>query len=899
MPVRTAVTVGDNLMRAILAMDSYNRGYAQGLRITPQDISDVGQFIGTARIVAQDISPTARSAGFYASAYSWNGETIISYRGTDYDSDAGDSDFLSTITSTDIWSGWTIGLGYAGAHQAQLALQFYQQVAGVTNFYFNQPDVTLLGHSLGGGLAGFVGALAQQPVYGYDHMPFGAAAYAQAISDSARAAADELGLEWSEVTAVLLGAVVDPINIVIGAFTFARFLEEFEVQYELRAPVLQMAGHHIDGEILELVRSGTIQNIVGGAGTLAAVMQGGLPGLGLEFLLGVTGLTLGYSVAQFEQYPNMSSMAYPAYATGAAPYSENLSAVERHSMAYQAMVIYGNEQLPLERPDISFANWTLGFTYVASGLFDAEIGRSFGLARGVTGRSEPENQMAMMIAYSAVDVGVMPFGNTAIQSLFDDSNDLGRGLNFFGAPTALAAGGNGIGNVVTEFAALLARQSILESTRPEAIEGIIFYRTATQARGETLMIDLRQSTWDGYGVVHNIVSIDNMIEGFIQADIIEGPQILNRIERFYANANGGQDILAVIDRVSISLGGPLPPTRLAGDGVLLSVLADDGGSSSYTGGTDFVIGGEGDDILFGLNGDDILIGGRGGDELDGGNGRDFLYGGTGNDILRGGEHADELWSGPAFGFDGEFFSDELYGGGGNDRLVFANGAGVAVGGAANDVIDARLAVEAIEVRYSLGDGSDRLAYDRINQTQLVIDPYTVLLGGPAAGNVYVHFTDLSMQEVIIQWDVTLLQEQLDEYSGATERLCVGIMRVLSIGGVELMNLGEVAGIVSAYGWAPGASTRFAIMNHPQLLFTDGYFSVGEGPNPNFHMNFVGPVSAPEIFQSSVTETTDFLDVSAFLDPGPPMSPADWADAMFVRPNSYWFPVPMGPQEFLL
>ena len=65
------------LFMAILSMDSYNRGYDEGV----EGLGDLGAFIGTAEIVSQsDVQSGSdeRAAGFYAAAYQWNGETIIS-----------------------------------------------------------------------------------------------------------------------------------------------------------------------------------------------------------------------------------------------------------------------------------------------------------------------------------------------------------------------------------------------------------------------------------------------------------------------------------------------------------------------------------------------------------------------------------------------------------------------------------------------------------------------------------------------------------------------------------------------------------------------------------------------------------------------------------------------------
>lgn len=66
-----------DVFRALLALDAYNRGYHTGID------GLVGNSIGSATIIRTDGEQPASDIGFYAIAYAWNGETIISYRGTD------------------------------------------------------------------------------------------------------------------------------------------------------------------------------------------------------------------------------------------------------------------------------------------------------------------------------------------------------------------------------------------------------------------------------------------------------------------------------------------------------------------------------------------------------------------------------------------------------------------------------------------------------------------------------------------------------------------------------------------------------------------------------------------------------------------------------------------------
>lgn len=161
------------LYRAIMAMDSYNRGYAPGLQFS----SDTpGIHIGNAEIIDSRGQPVPMGQGFYALAYQVNGETIIAYRGTDYL--LGDS---AQGIGSDFNNGYGLSSGLPEfSPQGNIAIQFYKDVvSGVygTGTALNTPDlVTLTGHSLGGGLAGYVGALYGQKASLFDNMAFEASA---------------------------------------------------------------------------------------------------------------------------------------------------------------------------------------------------------------------------------------------------------------------------------------------------------------------------------------------------------------------------------------------------------------------------------------------------------------------------------------------------------------------------------------------------------------------------------------------------------------------------------------------------------------------------------------------------------------------------------------------------
>jgi hypothetical protein len=133
-----------DLMLAVLAMDAYN---------------SVGN-IGTATNKNADITPAMDAAGFSAQAYTYGGETIISYRGTDgFD---------------DVLNGWGGGAGLQTT-QAGMAAAFYKSVVGANAFPYST-NVAFTGHSLGGGLAGLMASLYGKSAIVYDNMAYAAAA---------------------------------------------------------------------------------------------------------------------------------------------------------------------------------------------------------------------------------------------------------------------------------------------------------------------------------------------------------------------------------------------------------------------------------------------------------------------------------------------------------------------------------------------------------------------------------------------------------------------------------------------------------------------------------------------------------------------------------------------------
>lgn len=134
------MTTSRNLMYAILSMYAYNRGYGAGLSdnfnpINGADQDGLGENgpIGTAQLISREslgIGETQyqqwKDAGFYAVSYSWNGQTIVAFRGTD------NRDISNS--ASDIYNTWPMGGGDYSVIQGQLATSFLRAVPDAKDF---------------------------------------------------------------------------------------------------------------------------------------------------------------------------------------------------------------------------------------------------------------------------------------------------------------------------------------------------------------------------------------------------------------------------------------------------------------------------------------------------------------------------------------------------------------------------------------------------------------------------------------------------------------------------------------------------------------------------------------------------------------------------------------------
>ncbi len=162
------MTISRELMLAILSMDSYNRGYGVGLNFRQPS----SQISGASTITFPDsVSAGWQAAGFYALAYDMTGvadfaagERVIAYRGSDEG------------RLQDVVYGYPTAFGSPLSGQGNLAIDFARAVAGTNAAPADIANITVTGHSLGAGLAGYISALYNWQGVLFDPMPYTAAA---------------------------------------------------------------------------------------------------------------------------------------------------------------------------------------------------------------------------------------------------------------------------------------------------------------------------------------------------------------------------------------------------------------------------------------------------------------------------------------------------------------------------------------------------------------------------------------------------------------------------------------------------------------------------------------------------------------------------------------------------
>ncbi len=514
--------MNENLLKAILSMDAYNRGYDAG--IDESEFSSTTH-IGNASIIQQSnvtLGSDERNASFYAIAYDLDGQKIISYRGTD--------------DSADVSNGWLLGGGNINVPQAEMALQFYQSIAGSGNWH--SADIELTGHSMGGGLAGYIAALYGKDAKVFDSMNF---------SSAANSAYFYASISPSDPQYTTLAVPV--INSVYaGGAPWA--VDESDV-----------SGYAIDGEALS------------------------------DPLLGVM---IGYSgdvVLSLE-------------------YDNDLDDEDLHSISALIIRMFANYG---GIGDTALAtDWHNAASYFWPVLYDDDFAETIGMDSidgAMKDRGEYSNILRTIISYSAIDDGTFVYGNTAIRSLYDDANDLGKALDHevSGFISTMAPH---ISQALIQYAGHLA----LNKTLASSANGILTH-SGTETN-ETLTIDFSDAKWDvGTVDLTEIISRNTMLNSLLAASI-DPDTLLSYIDsEWNIDYDDIDRIIYAVHSYDIIQISEAPSFD---DEATLYIGTGDNDDVTGSSGRDLIVTGEGDDWIHVTAGSDADI-------IEGGDGMDVLH----------------------------------------------------------------------------------------------------------------------------------------------------------------------------------------------------------------------------------------------------------------------------------
>jgi len=244
-------SISKELLYAILSMDSYNRGYDSAMYVPRTNLGSVEYKLLFEQKRWQDY-------GFFGAVYEVTRadlvknlagvNQVITFRGTD--------------DKWDVVYGWPVGAGLygygpLGINQAGLAEDLYKKVAGFGLFEAGTAsNVELTGHSLGGGLAGYLSMLTGSKAIGYDHMPFMLAASLRTIVYATSAAGEYARAEVANGRQPNWAAFVNTLPSLSHFNSFKGINMEGEILEQLRSKFfLAIIKDLLPGLIVETVEA--------------------------------------------------------------------------------------------------------------------------------------------------------------------------------------------------------------------------------------------------------------------------------------------------------------------------------------------------------------------------------------------------------------------------------------------------------------------------------------------------------------------------------------------------------------------------------------------------------------------------------------------------------------------
>ncbi|QUJ77243.1 hypothetical protein KDD17_04285 [Sulfitobacter albidus] len=487
------MTISRELFLSILAMDSYHQGYDPGMVHGKSNIG--GATVRSASADGVSVEDYARwqEQGFYAVSYDvnatgisgWGGETFaISYRGTD-----GAPDFTR---------GWTMGGGFTGWNQSSLALDFFTSATGQTmdaqtglpGYRQEASNAILTGHSLGGGLAGFVSALSGTEGVGYDNMPFSIAAFMQDIADQRGLGAEgQLSpAEFISTLRDLLDSMVrdgggvgsGDANFAFDGINSTSWLEistKNEILESVRNGDFQLFGGALGPIIESLVETEVAQEFLAADPDLADY---------INFLADNDSMreygNLAADLTYIYQRHVQNTSDRIVYDATIDPFFTDLAdrALVLHMIDLLTLLRFSAEKSNNAQPnsDPEIEKWRYIAREFMEAYFDNEIdpngpdylSESIAVAAGFTniaGKATTSAKMRHAIAYSALEESSgLVFGNTGIRAMVDDIDELGslheatglvRFQNYFNGPKNLFSA---VSEAIVQFAGQMALQEV-------------------------------------------------------------------------------------------------------------------------------------------------------------------------------------------------------------------------------------------------------------------------------------------------------------------------------------------------------------------------------------------------------------------------------------------------------
>jgi Ca2+-binding RTX toxin-like protein len=797
--------MSDRLINAILSMDAYNRGYNAAIKDLPVS-GKIGNV--TIRFDSSVLSGSAdQDASFYAIAYKLNnvvvdgvtinGQTRIAYRGTDQ------------LLSDGI-NGYGLGLGYPNSPQTLLAVDFYKVAAGKTAGVQNNPftaNIVTTGHSLGGGIAGYVAAIYGKPAEIYDTMSF------------------------------QLGAA--------NAFLFSDTGADLALRNRLYGNLMP-----IPIDVSKITASETIGQIIEGP---------------------VQGVGAGIPTIGYDTYSDAGPFGTPG-------------AIEKHSMALLVNLIYAEER-------VARTDWKSAGSSLWKAYFNNNIAASLPVAADRT-NTDTGSALATMqsaIAYSAIKEGTRPFGDTGIDAMFDDANDLGEVLKTQNASAVVRVGADAISEIFVQYAGGLALSRSVRASAPSVIDGVV----KLSADRSTLAVDMGDFRWSQIGRYDGITGKGELINVVVNQMGESGGPLRSELQRAMQVVYDDPG-LSTVDRVLLpTTDGPVITTieRRSGAGKQ-TLFVSGSGADTITGSrdNDVIYAGAGDDNINGAAGNDALLGGAGDDRLNGGVGDDTAFGGSGDDTILGGDDNDYLDGGldndiirGGAGDDyviGDLGEDRLFSGTGADNwvdggddddvLTFDGGGGVAIGGLGNDRIVMSMATS---VGVNAGAGNDTIdlrgGFQSARITYFKGDGFDTVLG-LASDNVVFDFHDSATADISVFFKISTSTPRYINDDGTTRLESYDYTGTMLLGwqsgnGYAGIKIGEVSiNVLDASYYNlnlyPGLQKVNLLSQQINSVTSDGFISFSEGGSSNVELRFVGNIRPPTLAPTTMAASTsaDFM-----------------------------------------